>query len=233
MANPTEAQAVRPAQRTWALVRWQLRVLRTQRSARFARWMAGLVALGFVVGTLGARTVSGPGAIDADLAVGAARLAAWVAAGPLLLGAAQGSSLAQRLEGRELYGALVGASERSLVAARALAVALGAAVLVALPSTLASLAVLGASTSGAAAWERARVLVALWPFAFVTGALLGPLAVVCDRLAQARGRSLFLAVVLLPFLVADPLGLGPFSVPGLLEAVLDLGLWLLGLERLT
>ena len=116
-----------------------------------------------------------------------------------------------RLEGRELYGALVGASERSLVAARALAVALGAALLVALPSTLAALAVLGASTSGAAAWERARVLVALWPFAFVTGALLGPLAVACDRLAQARGRSLFLAVVLLPFLVADPLGLGPLS----------------------
>lgn len=233
MLHPTEPEAATPAQRMWALVRWQLRALRNQRSARFARWMAGLVALGFVIGTLGARAVSGPGAIDADLAVGAARLAAWVAAGPLLLGAAQGRSLALRLEGRELVGALVGASERSLVAARALAVALGAALLVALPSTLAALSVLGASTSGAAAWERARVLVALWPFAFVTGALLGPLAVACDRLAATRGRSLFVGLVLLPFVVADPLGFGQLSVPGLLEAVLDLGLWLVGLERLT
>ena len=77
---------------------------------------------------------------------------------------------------------------------------------------------------GGVALHRLALGVGAAGFAVVTGVTLGAVGSACGRVGRARGRWLLAAVVVGPWMLADLVGHGAWSIPGALGAVLDFAL---------
>ncbi|WP_437602346.1 hypothetical protein WMF28_12040 [Sorangium sp. So ce590] len=194
--------------------------LRGARGGQLGLAMAALISLGYGVAALVLRLDDGTTALEGLLG-SAARGLAWAAAGPIALAAAHDRPASDRRDGIEALAAARGISRAPLHGARSLAAMLEIARVVALP--LAMLSTLAALLSGSAllALHHLAFGAALALFGVVSGVTLGGLASASGRIAGARGRALFLALILVPWALADLAGDSRWSIPGALGAFLS------------
>jgi len=148
----------------------------------------------------------------------------WIAGGSVALVAANDRPGADRADGLESLVASRGASPEALAASRVLAAMVELAVVIGAPAV--ALALFTAAIAGTLemALRHLAFVLAVAVFAAIAGATLGGLASACSRIGAARGRSLFAAVVIVPWLLADLAGRGAWSIPGALRAVLSFSL---------
>lgn len=167
------------------------------------------------------RIEDGPAASLGGTLRSAAAALAWIAAGPIALAAAGDRSAADRAEGIEALAAARGLSARALHGVRALAAMLEVASTIAVPT--AALSLTAALLAGAPhlALRHLSVGAALGAFAVVCGVTLGGLAAVAGRAAGRRGRPLLVALIFVPWALADLAGNPGWSIPGALEAFLS------------
>lgn len=227
--EPRDAPSRRPDDlaRRRAAVRRSLRAavalgcarLRGAPGGRLGLAAAALISLGYGAMALVLRLDDGATSLEGLLG-SAARGLAWAAAGPVALAAAHDRPAADRRDGIEALAAARGISRASLHGARSLAAMREVARVVALP--LAALSVLAALFSGSAllALRHLAFGAALALFGVVSGVTLGGLAAASGRVAGARGRALFLALILVPWALADLAGDSRWSIPGALGAFL-------------
>lgn len=175
-------------------------------------------------------------AVPADVlgyAPSAARTAAWLAAGPIALAAANAREQRDATEGIDALVGAFGVTAGALRGARLVAASLACGLAVAIPAigtALVAAALQAAPLDGVLALRAVPPLAA---FAAVAGLLLGLAAVLSDRLTPGRGRSTLVALVVVPWVVADALGWSGASIPGALDAVLGSALAAVGLARLA
>ena len=179
-------------------------------------------SLGGRLGWLGALAVLllfGNAAAQAqNVAMDAVRVLCWVAAGPAALSAARSPSDRDREDGIELMVAMRGVSPAALRRTRLVAAAVACAARVTVPALLVALTyvvVVG--------WRAGGVIVGAVVGGLLAGACIGLAGAFCGEVAGKRGRSLLVAVVLLPWIASD---LGSLPTPSLVGAV-DAGLSLL------
>lgn len=203
------------------LIALAARRLRASTGGTIATLAAIPVVLAFAGIAVALRSVDGSLAPLSGLVPTAARWLAWVVAAPLALAAARDRRLLDRREGLDALAAGRGFSASALEAARALGAM--TTITTALGVPLIVLALFTAALAGSVRLAVARlglaVLAAL--FAVIAGVTLGGLASICARAGRARGRLLLFAVVAGPWMLADLLGHGAWSIPGALAAVLD------------
>lgn len=203
------------------LIALAARRLRASAGGKMAAVAAIPVVLAFAVIAVAIRSVDGSLAPLDGLVPTAARWLVWVVAAPLALAAARDRRLLDRREGLDALAAGRGFSASALEAARALGAM--TTITTALGVPLIVLTLFTAAIAGSVRLAVARlglaVLAAL--FAVIVGVTLGGLASICARAGRARGRLLLFAVVTGPWLLADLLGHGAWSIPGALAAVLD------------
>jgi hypothetical protein len=193
--------------------------LRQAAGGRLGLAMAALIALGYAVVAITLRLEDGTTSLEGLLG-SAARWLAWAAAGPIALAAAHDRPAADRRDGIEALAAARGISRASLHSVRSLSAMLEIARAIAVPSV--ALAALAALLSGSA-WLGLQHLAfgaALALFGAVSGVTLGGLAAVSGQVAGPRGRTVFVALVLVPWALADLAGDAAWSIPGALEAFL-------------
>jgi hypothetical protein len=138
--------------------------------------------------------------------------ASWVAGlGALSLA----SDLAARdsSQGVTTLARLRGFGEGALDRARALAGAMRLGTTVLVPGLIIALAVLLKLRTLSGAVVALSLLVLTVPYAALVGAVLAPLARACHHFLPGRGRWLFAAVVLGPWLLAEGLGAPVPSIP--------------------
>lgn len=203
------------------LIALAARRLRASTGGTIATLAAIPVVLAFAGIAVALRSVDGSLAPLSGLVPTAARWLAWVVAAPLALAAARDRRLLDRREGLDALAAGRGFSASALEAARALGAMTTITTAIGVP--LIVLALFTAALAGSVRLAVARlglaVLAAL--FAVIAGVTLGGLASLCARAGRARGRLLLFAVVAGPWMLADLLGHGAWSIPGALAAVLD------------
>ena len=146
------------------------------------------------------------------LVAGSLRWAAWVGAGPVALAAARGDGD----RGLPALAKLAGIDPTQQALGRALAAALAMTLRIAAPALVVCLA--GAIRFPSVGWG--ALALGASAAAIVIGAVIALVAVGCARIAPERGRSLFVAVVLLPHVVSRGAAEG-WSLPGILGAVID------------
>jgi hypothetical protein len=177
--------------------------------------------LGGRLGWLGAIVVavafSAAAASGDDVVGDAVRVLCWIAAGPAALAASRAPALRDRSDGIELLASLKGIGparwRRTRVAAAASSCALRvvipaiavAATAVVVSPTLPVFSRAGGALFGAAA----------------AGAVIGLVAAVCGEAGGERGRTLFAAVVLLPWMLGDLWSVPSLSLVGVIDAGLD------------
>ena len=190
----------------WQRVRVWRQALNQRRSARLARlagWLCAVVSAAIV------STLHDP-RVAFDVVAKTLGWLTWCAAAPVAwsLAGAHGDEAAIAA-----LAALTG--RRPHRRDRLLAGAFEMALRVALPAAVVVLVAAGAT--------RVRVLLALVvvvPFAVVGAAVLAASAALCRRVAGRRGRSVWLAVVVLPWVLADVLHARALSLPGALAGAL-------------
>jgi hypothetical protein len=165
------------------------------------------------------------------LAVSVARIAAWTVASCLALAAANGVGEASARDGISWMAMSRGASLPTLTQARFLAVAWEIAWWVALPAVTAALAAVASAGSVESALRRLGLCAVALAFATMTGLLVGAVAVAADTLRPRGGRSVLLALLLLPWIFSSLLDFPHASLPGALEAFLQAALGAVGLGR--
>lgn len=208
-AVPTpEEPAVRRAA-GWPLIEFErLELLRT----RWARigWLGIVLPVALAVGA-----VRSEASVTDALRLIAIVVAwsTWACAGPIALAAAGASGPNSRTRGIDWLCAHRGVSLRQRQGPRALAVMFEIAWRLGLGWTLLALWLGWHERSLAVAGTAFRLLA----LAAVTGVFLGATAAACSALAHARGRTLFLAVLLVPWLCAGAWFGSAWSVPGLLQ----------------
>ena len=206
--------------------------LRRTGAARFGTISALIVAVAFAMIALFLRVADGvawfPGLIET-----AAHWITWLAGGWVALAAAHDRPGADRADGLESLVASRGASLEALAASRVLAAMIQVAVAIGRP--VAALALFTAAITGTfeMALRHLGFVLAVLVFAAIAGVTLGGVASACGRIGGARGRSLFAAVVIGPWLLADLAGRGAWSIPGALRAVLSFALRLAASGSLT
>lgn len=198
-----------------------VRRLRASAGGRIALVLSIPVVLAFGGIAVALRSVDGSLASLEGLVPTAATWLAWLAAAPLALAAARDRRLVDRREGVDALAAARGFSASTLEAARSLGAMTAIATSLGVP--LVALAIFTAALAGTPrlALTRLGVAVLAAAFAVVAGVTLGGLASICARVGRARGRLLLFAVVAGPWVLADVLGHGAWSIPGALAAVLD------------
>ena len=173
--------------------------------------MAAWAIAGF---KLTSAAASGRGDLDYAI-VDTIGVTCWIALAPLVLSLANDPVGADRRSGFEVLALSRGhvgvqlAGARVIASSTELALRLLPAVVVAL-----LIAVLGRS------WSLFRVAAGGLGFAIVAGVTLGLVANVCGALGAKRGRWLLLAVVLIPWALAEMFHLPGWSLPGALGAAL-------------
>ncbi|MCA9624083.1 MAG: hypothetical protein KC731_33900 [Myxococcales bacterium] len=185
--------------------------------ARLARrWGARLGWVGAIlVGLAGLAAAPDLEVVEGSRALlgGTLRWACWLGAGPLLLSAVAAPAQRDRREGITTLAALRGAPPFQLALARALAVIIEATLRLGAPVLVLALSLL--AQAAARPLDVAGVLAAV----VVAGALLGAAAAVCGEAAGRRGLAVFLAVVGVPWALAD-FGIWPaISLPHLVGGV--------------
>jgi len=196
--------------------------------ARFGRGGAIAIASGYAVVAVVLRAADGPAAPLAGLVASAAPSIAWIGAGSIALAAAHDRAAVDRRDGIALLAGSRGASSEALAAARVVAamIAIGRGVGLPLIGLALLVAAIAGSASGAA--RGLAVTLAALVFSAICGVTLGAVAAACGSLGARRGRSFFVAVVVVPWLLADLAGLGAWSLPGALGAALDTAMRLAG-----
>jgi hypothetical protein len=195
--------------------------LRASLGGRIAVIASIPTVLTFAVIAVAIRSNDGPTAPLEGLVPAAARWLAWVVGAPLSLAAARDRRLLDRRDGVEALAAARGFAASALDAARALGAMTTIARAVGVP--LVALALFTAALAGNARLIAARVGVAVLAAAFaaIVGVTLGGLASLSARVGHARGRSLFIGLVVGPWILAELLGHGAWSIPAALDALLD------------
>jgi hypothetical protein len=117
-----------------------------------------------------------------------------------------------------------GGSSAGLAIARLVAAMTTIARALAIPTLAVALAALGTWTPGEGLGRLARGLLCAALFALSGGVVLGSAASLCERALFRRGRSLLLALVLVPWILADLVGRPGLSIPGALDALVSLTL---------
>ena len=203
------------------LVALASRRLRASVGGRFATVASILIVLAFAGIALALRSVDGSLSPLEGLVPTAATWLAWAAAAPIALSAARDRRLLDRREGLDALAAGRGFSASALEAARALGAM--TTITTALGTPLVVLALFTAALAGSVRLALARLVLAALAaaFALTAGVTLGGLASICARVGRARGRLLLFALVVGPWMLADLLGHGAWSIPGALAAVLD------------
>jgi hypothetical protein len=203
------------------LVALAARRLRVSAGGRFAAVAAIPVALAFAGIAVALRTVDGSLSPLEGLVPTAATWLAWACAAPIALSAARDRRLLDRREGVDALAAARGFSASALESARALGAMV--AITTALGVPLVVLTLFTVTLAGSFRLALARVALALLAAAFslIVGVTLGGLASICARAGRARGRLLLVALVAGPWVLADLLGHGAWSIPGALAAVID------------
>ncbi|HZO11901.1 MAG TPA: hypothetical protein VFB62_01540 [Polyangiaceae bacterium] len=194
----------------WAL----LSLCRKRQSARAgarASWIFGFLVA--VVGIAFLALLKSP----ATAARATGQWLLWCTA-PFLLGLASAPRVRDRQDGIEAMVLVRGGRAVELATARTFAAMFGVTLRLLLPALLFALA--AASVAG----PRASLLQAalLSGFACFAGILLGGIAALAGEAAGARGRELFMAIVLVPWVLADVASEPLWSIPGLLNAGLSL-----------
>lgn len=196
--------------------------LRRAPGARFGT--AAVVAIAFGFGMVLAFVQQDGGAAAAldGMLRSATRWMAWVGGGAIALAAAHDRAAVDRRDGIEALAAVRGARGGALHAARALSAMQMIALVIGVPALV--LAVVGAGLSGSmpAGLRVLGVGVGLAVFAGAAGVALGGLAAVSGRVAGARGRLVLVALVLVPWALADLAGNARWSIPGALDTFLFL-----------
>jgi hypothetical protein len=176
---------------------------------------AGLCATAVVL-----RAVEGgSGSVRAWVELGT-RWLAWVAGAPLALAIARDRITQDREDGIDTLAACRGISPAALESIRMLAAMEQVARAIGIPAVV----VCGVFTAMAGSLDAAlaglRLVLAVAVFSVVAGVVVGATAAVCGRIGRRRGRSLLLAVVLGPWLLASLAGPSVWSIPGVLNALL-------------
>ena len=194
--------------------------------ARLGRTFAWLSTGFFAVTAIVLRISDGELVALSGLLRSAAVWAAWLAGAPIALAAAHDRRGRDRADGIDALAAARGAPRGAVEAARTLAAMMEAAAAVGVPVVL--LAALDAALSGSfrVLGLRLAAMLAVAVFAATTGVTLGGVAAASGRIGGARGRSLFMAIVIAPWLVADFFGHASWSIPGALGALLSFGIGL-------
>ena len=221
MAAPLTSTPSTRALRGRGLVALAAQRLRGSAGGRFAAVAAIPVALAFAGIAVALRSVDGSLSPLEGLVPTAATWLAWAAAAPLALSAARDRRLLDRREGVDALAAARGFSAGALESARALGAM--AAITTALGVPLVALTLFTAALAGSVRLALARLGLALLAAALsvIVGVTLGGLASLCARTGRARGRLLLVALVAGPWMLANFLGHGAWSIPGALEAVID------------
>lgn len=210
----------------------RLRLARTP-GARLGRAATWLLLVLYGGGAIAQRFTE---AIPTDVlgyAPSAARTAAWLAAGPIAIAAANARERRDAAEGIEALVGAFGITRAALRGARVVAASLACSLAVAIPAIGTALVAAAIQATPLDGVRALRVVPALAAFAVIAGLLLGLTAIVADRVAPARGRSTLIALVVVPWMVADALGWAGASIPGALDAVLSSALAAVGLARLA
>ena len=223
MLDPTNSttEALGRVFRAVALARVRLR---STWGGWFARVGGGVGALAFgaALVILRARGVAASGVSTSTVVLAAVRWLSWFVVAPLSLAASSDLRARDRDDGILTLALVRGLSARELDAARALAAMLECAWRVGLPLVI--VAVLAAVTDKAPGsglfWARATIATVV--FATIFGLTLGGLASACGRLAGRHGPSLYVAVLVAPWLLAKGTELESASIPSALGAVLGL-----------
>ena len=169
--------------------------------------------------TTGAVLVDSTDPVDlSGFIVQSVRWLLWLGVGPLALAIANGRLERDRADGVEALASLRGHDAGALESARMLAAVVQTSLRIGLPSVL--LCLLLALLS----WRDAVALLVqamgLVVFAMFGGLVVGGAAALCGRVGGRRGRSVLLAVVLIPWVVAAGVQRTEWSLP----AVVDLAL---------
>lgn len=215
MASKTQARR-RRARGAFALARLRLRAAWGVRAARV---LAVVTALGFGVAALVLR--AGDGAALGGLPVVAVQCLGWLAGAPIALAAAEDLRAQDRRDGIVALAAPRGTSPSALVSARTFAAMTEIAFVIGAPALVLSLFTAALAARPGVALARVGLGLGAASFAVVAGVVLGGLGAACARVGGPRGRLLLMAVVLLPWALADLTGHGGWSIPGALGAVLD------------
>ena len=224
-ATTDRALAVRPSRRFAppALIALGRDRLRRAGAARFGIVAAALVTIVFASIALILRVADGvtwfPGLIQTAL-----HWIVWLAGGSVALVAAHDRSGADRADGLESLVASRGASLEALAASRVLAAMIHVAFVIGAPGAVLALFTAAIAGTLEMALRHLAFVLAVAVFAAIAGVTLGGVASACGRIGAARGRSLFAAVVIGPWLLADLAGRGAWSIPGALRAVLSFSL---------
>ncbi|MFS8069777.1 MAG: hypothetical protein ACMG6S_25720 [Byssovorax sp.] len=221
MAQPFTTTRTTRLLRGRGLVALAARRLRATAGGRIATVASVPIVLAFAGIAVALRSADGARSPLEGLVPLAATWLAWAAAAPLALSAARDRRLLERREGLDALAAARGFSSSALEAARALGAM--TTIAAALGAPLVLLALFTAALAGSLELAVARLALAALAavFAVIAGVTLGGLASLGARRGRARGRLLLFAVVAGPWMLADLLGHGAWSIPGALAAVLD------------
>jgi hypothetical protein len=194
--------------------------LRQTKGGRWSALLGLLLLAAFGVIELILRADEGPGVAFGGLLETATRAITWAAGAPVALAAAHNRARADRDEGIEALAASRGAGPRSLAAVRTFAAMLQATIAVGAPLVVLALLAVVLTGSVPSALRHLGLALGLAGFSLVAGVTIGGVAAACERVGGARGRSLLLAVVLIPWVLTDLVGLRAWSIPGALNAAL-------------
>lgn len=188
---------------------------------RVSSWAVALLFGGLAV----AARLGEPLGLDArGLVAQAATYSLWLAGLPIALAAADDRARLDREDGIAALVASRGGSSAGLAIARLVAAMTTIARALAIPTLAVALAALGTWTPGEGLGRLARGLLCAALFALSGGVVLGSAASLCERALFRRGRSLLLALVLVPWILADLVGRPGLSIPGALDALVSLTL---------
>jgi hypothetical protein len=191
------------------------------RVGRAATWF---LLAAYAGGALVQRATEATPADVLGYAPSAARTAAWLAAGSIALAIANGRERRDDVDGVTALAASFGIGRAALRGARVLAGIVACALAIAIPALGTALVTSALQAGPLEAASALRLVPALGAFALIAGAAIGLTAAVADRMAPERGRSALAALVLIPWMVADAIGMSGASIPGALDAMLTLAL---------
>jgi len=215
------------------LVRMFSSRLAATRLGRAARFFSVTIALGAVVFIGVIRVSEGAMATTARFATISARWSMWLVAICIALAASHQRAVADRRDGIEMLALARGFDGSRLLAVRALAAFWFSLRWMLVPAICAAVMSMATSGSTSVLFDRAKVLLAVVLFAIASSLVLGPLGAIADGLAPKRGRSVFIAALILSGFLAEIARDPSLSITGGLGQLLRTLLHALGVGRLA
>ena len=190
-----------------------------QSAARLARFLGGSITLAYAAAILILYFGGVTTGIDV-VAVRAVGILSWLVAGPVALAAARDLTTADEIDGVRHLLAARGHSPAQIAAARTLAAPYAITRSVGPPSIALLALAVALSPESDVALARANVLAGGVGYVVMTSLVLGVVARWCATLSPSRGRTLFAAVTLGPYVAGLATG-EVASIPAWFALVLD------------